>query len=82
MTKAEIIEQVKATTALVMGLEPSDLKEEFHFMHDLGTDSLAMIQIKVELEDVYDMDIPDEHISRITTIESTGDYLFERFQEQ
>lgn len=80
-TKTEIIEQVKQVTAQVMGINPIKLKEESHYIEDLGTDSLAMLQIKLELEDLYDIDIPDEHIIKIYSIESTGDYLLERLSE-
>ncbi|WP_320176139.1 acyl carrier protein [Maridesulfovibrio sp.] len=81
-TKTEIIEQVKQVTAQVMGLNSLKLKEEFHYIADLGTDSLSMLQIKLELEDLYDIDIPDEHITKISSIGSTGDYLLERLSEE
>lgn len=82
MTEAEIMTQVKATAARVMGMEAEQIREEFHYMSDLGIDSLAMIQLKLELEDVFDLDIPDEHIFRVTTVGNTGKYLLERLQEQ
>lgn len=67
---------------MTLGIPTETLRDEQHFLRDLGTDSLAMIQIKVELEDIYGLDIHDEDIVHIMTIASTGDYLFNRLSKE
>ena len=67
---------VVATT----GLEPDDeaaITEEAHFVNDLGADSLDTVELIMEFEEEFGIEIPDEEAENITTISSAIKYIDE-----
>ncbi|GEM34219.1 hypothetical protein NN3_52260 [Nocardia neocaledoniensis NBRC 108232] len=53
---AEIIEEVT-------GIEADEVTMEKSFVEELEIDSLSLVEIAVQLEDKYDVKIPDEDLS-------------------
>lgn len=48
-----------------------------HFRRDLGADSLAMVEFVMLLEAAFDVDVPDEEVAQIATVEHVITYLRE-----
>jgi len=42
--------------------------DESHITADLGIDSLSVMEIVAELEDVYDLTFPDEELPNVRTV--------------
>ncbi len=59
------------------GIEPSALTDDAHFVKDLGLDSLDLVDLMMQLEQVFGIAIPDEDYSRITNLKSLLAYLDE-----
>ena len=47
---------------------------DWHFVHDLGADSLDTVELVMALEDEFEMEIPDEQAEKITTVQQAIDY--------
>lgn len=76
-----IYDKVIRTIAEISGSALTDLKGETELIMDLNLDSLAIFEIVIELEEAFDLRIPDEDIDRIKTINQIVDYI-ERQENQ
>ncbi len=57
------------------GIEETAITNDAHFMKDLGFDSLDTVDLMMQLEQEFDIVIPDEYQSKITTVGSLLRYL-------
>ena len=45
------------------------------FIEDIGADSLDIVEFVMELEEEFDIQIPDEHAEKIKTVGEVIDYI-------
>ena len=60
-----------------MGVKKEDISEQTSFIADLGADSLDQVELIMELEDQFDLNIPDEDAEKIETIGDAIKYIEE-----
>ena len=60
------------------GLEATAITDDAHFVKDLGFDSLDLVDMIMQLEQEFDIAIPDEDYPRITSMSSLMQYLQEQ----
>ena len=65
---AEIIEEVT-------GIEQAEVTPDKKFVDDLDVDSLSMVEIAVQTEDKYGIEIPDERMKGMGTVRDVVDYI-------
>jgi len=70
-----IAERVKAIILEKLDVEEGDIKEEAAFIEDLGADSLDTVEMIMELEDAFDMEIPDEEAEKLSTVGDAIKYI-------
>jgi acyl carrier protein len=58
-----------------MGVDKSGVTRETSFINDLNADSLDTVELVMELEDEFDMSIPDEEAEKIQTVGAAIDYI-------
>ncbi len=63
-----IYDSVVETLCNQLSLEASDIDISSSLVDDLGADSISMLEIIMELEDVFDIDIPDEVAEDLRTV--------------
>ena len=56
-------------------VEPQDVKPESRFMEDLGFTSFDFMSMLGEIEDELDLEINQEDIAEIRTVQEAVDYL-------
>jgi len=61
--------------ALHTGYDPMDIDMQSNFRDDLGTDSLGVVELVMELEDEFGVDIPDEYAEMMLTVGDVYNYL-------
>jgi len=71
----EIEEKVKEIVCDQMGVSRDKLSLETHFLNDLGADSLDQVELVMEFEEVFDLNIPDEDAEQIQTVGQAIDYI-------
>ncbi len=59
-TEPSIEEKVNEIIVKQMGVNKEQVKPETSFINDLGADSLDTVELVMELEDAFDINIPDE----------------------
>ena len=71
--EAKVIEIVSEQ----MGVDKAEITRETSFINDLNADSLDTVELVMELEDEFDMSIPDEEAEKIQTVGAAIDYILE-----
>ena len=74
-TPEEISESVKEIFQKTLKVEPDKLKPETVLKDDLNLDSLDMIEVVYEVEDHFDVQIPEDSIKEIRTFQQVVDGL-------
>ena len=70
-------DKVKDVIIDKLGVEEESIKSEAHFVNDLGADSLDTVELIMEFEEEFSIEIPDEDAENITTISSAIKYIDE-----
>ena len=68
-------DKVKNIIVDKLGVEESRIVPEASFLDDLGADSLDLVELIMEFEEEFDLEIPDEDAEGITTVVSAIDYI-------
>lgn len=68
-------ERVRDIIVEKLGVSPEKVKDEAHFIDDLGADSLDTVELVMAFEEEFNVEIPDEDAQKITTVKSAIDYL-------
>ena len=63
------------TIANHMGIDEMDIDMDSNFVNDLGADSLGIVELILELEDEFDIEISDEHAEKMLTVGDVYTYL-------
>lgn len=78
MDYAEIKKKVTDIIVDKLGAEPSEVTEEANFTNDLGADSLDTVELLMEFEKVFGIQIPDDEASTIATVKDAIDKVAEK----
>ena len=70
-----IFDDVKAVIVEQLSVNADEVKLEFKFVDDLGADSLDVVELVMELESKFDVEIPDEEAEKISTVKDVVDYI-------
>ena len=65
---SEITEKVKAIIVDKLGVDENEVTPEASFSNDLGADSLDTVELIMELEKEFGIQIPDEAAEKISTV--------------
>jgi acyl carrier protein len=58
-----------------LGVEREKLTDEASFIEDLGADSLDIVELVMEFEKEFNIDIPDEDAEKLRTVGDAVGYL-------
>lgn len=78
MEKDDIMNQVKAVIAERLGAEIDKVNEGTSFVDDLGADSLDIVELVMDLEEKFSVEIPDEDAEKIATVGNAVDYIISK----
>lgn len=65
---ASVEERVIKIVAEQLGVEKEKITRDTSFVNDLGADSLDTVELVMELEEEFDINIPDEVAEKIQTV--------------
>ena len=74
-TPEEISDSVKEIFQKTLKVDPAKIQPETNLKDDLNLDSLDMIEVVYEVEDHFDVQIPEESIKDIQTFQQVVDGL-------
>ncbi|HWP30258.1 MAG TPA: acyl carrier protein [Fimbriimonadales bacterium] len=70
-----IFERVKEVIVAELACKEEDVTPDARFVEDLGADSLDVVQLVMVLEDKFQIDIPDEDVERLRTVDDVVNYI-------
>ncbi len=79
---AEVESKVIEIVSEQMGVDKAEISKETSFINDLNADSLDTVELVMELEDAFDMNIPDEEAEKIQTVGQAIDYIVDHLSKQ
>ena len=70
-----LFEEIQEIICEPLKVKPEEVKLEASFSDDLGADSLDLIELVIELEEKYNIEIPDEDAERMNTVDDIIRYV-------
>ena len=67
--------KVKEIIIEKLGVDAEKVTEDASFVEDLGADSLDTVELVMDFEEEFDLEIPDEEAEKLTTVGSAIKYL-------
>jgi acyl carrier protein len=75
---ADISAKVKEIIVNKLGVDEAQIAPEASFTNDLGADSLDTVELVMEFEKAFNLQIPDEDAEKIATVGDAIKYISEK----
>ncbi len=75
MSEKSIEEKVKDIIVEQLGVNPEQVTPTASFIEDLGADSLDTVELVMEFEAVFFVDVPDEDANTLQTVDDVVKYI-------
>jgi acyl carrier protein len=75
---APVSEEVTRLICEQLGANPNQLTRQMRFQEDLGADSLDLVELVMQLEEVFEITIPDDEAQKIRTVGDAIDFVVRR----
>ena len=72
---ADITSKVKEIIVEKLGVDEAEITPEANFTKDLGADSLDTVELIMEFEKAFDIQIPEEETQKIATVGDAIKYI-------
>ena len=72
---ADITSKVKEIIVEKLGVEEAEITPEANFTKDLGADSLDTVELIMEFEKAFEIQIPEEEAQKIATVGDAVKYI-------
>ena len=71
----DILDAIAKIVEGVADVDSADVTAEKSFVDDLDIDSLSMVEITVQVEDMFEVRIPDERVAELRTVGDAVSYV-------
>lgn len=75
MADSNVAQRVKNIIVEKLGVDAAELTSEASFTNDLGADSLDIVELIMEFEKEFNINIPDDAAEKISTVGQAIVYL-------
>ena len=75
MVTSSIEERVRKIVAEQLDQDEVDIVPEASFIEDLGADSLDLVELVMRMEEIFDVEIPDEDAENIRLVQDAINYI-------
>ena len=72
---ASVAERVIEIVAEQLGVDKEKINPDTSFVNDLGADSLDTVELVMELEEEFDITIPDDAAEKIQTVGQAIEFI-------
>ena len=75
MSNDDILNQIKQIVVDKLDVNESKITKDAKFIDDLGADSLDTVELIMQLEEEFGLEIPDEDAEKILSVKDALDYI-------
>jgi acyl carrier protein len=75
MTDRAIVSKIVHALAEYLKRDAASITEQHHLRDDLGLDSMAVIELLYKIEETFNIQIPDQDLTALTTVGSVASYV-------
>jgi acyl carrier protein len=72
---SDTFDKIKSIIAERLSVDENKITESSSFIEDLGADSLDTVELIMQLEEAFDIQIPDEDAEKIVTVGDAIKYI-------
>ena len=72
---SDTLNKIKEIIMDKLGVDESKITSDSHFIEDLGADSLDTVELIMQFEEDFNLEIPDEDAEKILTVKQAHDYI-------
>ena len=72
---AAVEEKVKQIIVEQLQVDEAEVTPGASFQEDLGADSLDVVELVMQFEEAFDLEIPDEDAEKITRVKEAVEYI-------
>ena len=81
MTEQEILAGLGEIVEEIAGVPADEVTPSKSFVDDLDIDSLSMVEIAVAAQDKFGVEIPDDRLKDLTTVQDVVNYVAKNAQD-
>ncbi|TYC50094.1 acyl carrier protein [Weissella muntiaci] len=75
MERQVVLDKVISVVASHFELDPAKVTGTLSFLNDIDADSIDFVELVLEMEDEFDIEISDEDAEGLVTVNDTVDYI-------
>jgi acyl carrier protein len=75
MDELEIRNKIKDAIAKISDIHPEDIADTASFTDDLGLDSLVLLEIAVEIEMQFGLEVHEEDLKQLQTVQDAVEFV-------
>ena len=72
---SDTLEKITEIIVDKLGVDSNKVTENAKFIDDLGADSLDTVELIMQFEEEFEIEIPDEDAEKITSVGQAVDYI-------
>tara|TARA_B100001750_G_C15306848_1_gene495152 strand:- start:136 stop:369 length:234 start_codon:yes stop_codon:yes gene_type:complete len=72
---SDTLNKIKEIIMDKLGVDENKVTNDSHFIEDLGADSLDTVELIMQFEEDFGIEIPDEDAEKIVTINQAHEYI-------
>ena len=80
MERAEVMTVLREKAVEMLEVVADDVQDDKSFVDDLEVDSLSLVELTMELEDVLGVELPEEELEDVKTIGAFVDVIHAKVQ--
>ncbi len=70
-----VFEKVKSILSEQFDVEEDNITMETSIVNDLGADSLDVVDLLMNIDDEFGVEVPDEDVEKVKTVEDLVNYI-------
>jgi acyl carrier protein len=78
MSDRDVTQKIVAALADYLRRDPETIELDHHLRDDLGLDSMAVIELLYKIEEVFNLQIPDQDLVGLSTVGAVALYVEQR----
>tara|TARA_B100000965_G_scaffold298432_1_gene256793 strand:- start:302 stop:535 length:234 start_codon:yes stop_codon:yes gene_type:complete len=72
---SDTLDKIKEIIIDKLDVDKNKIASDSHFIEDLGADSLDTVELIMQFEEDFNIEIPDEDAEKILTVKQAYDYI-------